>query len=146
VAPRSTEQRKADTLRLLAETDDCWVSTASSDGTPYLVPLSFVWDGETLTIATAANSRTVANARAGGMRVGLGGTRDVVMIDGELAITPIADDRSRADAFVAATGWDPRDEEGAWVLLVLRPSRIQVWREADELAGRTIMRAGSWVA
>jgi hypothetical protein len=80
------------------------------------------------------------------MRVGLGGTRDVVMIDGELAITPIADDRSRADAFVAATGWDPRDEEGAWVLLVLRPSRIQVWREADELAGRTIMRAGSWVA
>jgi hypothetical protein len=144
VAPRSTGQRKADTLRLLTETDDCWVATASPDGSPYLVPLSFVWDGETLTMATAAGSRTVTNARAGGARVGLGATRDVVMIDGELAITPIADDPPRADAFVAATGWDPRHEEGHWVLLVLTPSRIQAWREADEIAGRTIMRAGAW--
>jgi hypothetical protein len=28
---------------------------------------------------------------------------------------------------------------------VLRPERIQAWREADEIAGRTLMRDGAWL-
>jgi hypothetical protein len=31
------------------------------------------------------------------------------------------------------------------VFLVLRPVRIQAWRESDEIAGRTLMRDGAWV-
>jgi len=29
--------------------------------------------------------------------------------------------------------------------VLLRPDRVQAWREADEIAGRTIMRAGDWL-
>jgi hypothetical protein len=32
------------------------------------------------------------------------------------------------------------------VFVVLRPRRVQVWREVDEIAGRTIMRDGRWIA
>jgi len=31
---------------------DVWVASASADGAPYLVPLSFDWDGEALLMAT----------------------------------------------------------------------------------------------
>jgi hypothetical protein len=30
------------------------------------------------------------------------------------------------------------------VYVVLRPERIQAWRERNELSGRTLMRAGRW--
>ena len=35
--------------------------------------------------------------------------------------------------------------ESAGGPLVLVPERIQAWREANELAGRTLMRGGRWV-
>ena len=48
---------------------------------PYLVPLSFLWDGATLLIATPASARTGRNLQATGrVRVGIGPTRDVVLI------------------------------------------------------------------
>jgi hypothetical protein len=31
------------------------------------------------------------------------------------------------------------------VFVVLRPDRIQAWREEYELAGRTLMRGGAWL-
>jgi len=31
------------------------------------------------------------------------------------------------------------------VYLVLRPVRVQAWREADEMTGRTLMRDGEWL-
>ena len=45
-APRTREQRRRDTEERLAADVDVWVATAFEDGTPYLVPLSFEWDGE----------------------------------------------------------------------------------------------------
>ncbi len=44
--PRSLEQRRRDTEHRLEHDVDLWVATASEDGAPYLVPLSFDWDGE----------------------------------------------------------------------------------------------------
>ena len=41
----------------LAHDVDVWVATASTDGAPYLVPLSFDWDGEAVLLATPADSR-----------------------------------------------------------------------------------------
>jgi hypothetical protein len=43
-------------------------------------------------------------------------------------------------------GWNPRTDDGDYVYLVLGPERIQVWREGEDLAGRTVMRRGAWVA
>lgn len=50
-----------------------------------------------------------------------------------------------AEGYADQAGWDPRTARGHFVYLVLRPERIQAWREANELAGRTLMRAGSWL-
>jgi hypothetical protein len=60
------------------------VASASADGAPYLVPLSF-WDGEALLMATPTDSPTGRNlAATRAVRLGLGHTRDVSMIEGEV--------------------------------------------------------------
>ena len=41
---------------------------------------------------------------------------------------------------------DPQAWGDEYVLVVLRPERIQAWREANEIAGRTILRDGAWLA
>jgi hypothetical protein len=46
--PRSRAQRRRDTEHRLTHDQDVWVASASADGAPYLVPLSFDWDGEAL--------------------------------------------------------------------------------------------------
>jgi hypothetical protein len=85
--PRSAAQRKADTLaKLSAPAADVWVATASmgSDARPeaYLVPLSLAWIDERLVLALEVESRTARSLRVGrSARLGLGPTRDVVMID-----------------------------------------------------------------
>ena len=50
--PRSRAQRRHDTEHRLTHDVDVWVASASADGGPYLVPLSFDWDGEALLVAT----------------------------------------------------------------------------------------------
>jgi hypothetical protein len=50
--PRSRPQRRRDTEHRLTHDIDVWVASASADGAPYLVPLSFDWDGEALLVAT----------------------------------------------------------------------------------------------
>ena len=84
---RPAEQRKRDVLALLEREVDVWVASASADGEAMLLPLSFVWDGSRLTVSTPLASRTARNLiRAGVARVALGGTRDVVLIDGTLEV------------------------------------------------------------
>ena len=57
--PRTPHQRKQDALHRLECDTDAWVATADpASGTPYLVPLSFLWDGSTLLVATPASSPT----------------------------------------------------------------------------------------
>ncbi len=49
---RPAKQRKLDTLNRLEHDEDVWVATASPEGgAPYLVPLSFLWDGATLLLS-----------------------------------------------------------------------------------------------
>ena len=52
------------------------------------------------------------------------------------------------DTFATQSGWDPRHEEyvEAYRLLELGVVRLQAWRESNELAGRTLMRDGAWLA
>ena len=90
---RTPQQRKADTLRRLEQDTDAWVATADpGSGTPYMVPLSFLWDGATVLIATPAASPTSRNLQATGkVRLGIGPTRDLVLIEGTVqAVTAAA--------------------------------------------------------
>jgi hypothetical protein len=104
--------------------------------------------GARLVLATPSDSRTVRDLqRAGRARVALAPTRDVVLIDASVEVfAPDAVDPAVADAFAARHNWEPRDEPGPYSYLILTPQRVQSWREANELAGRTIMRDGVWLA
>ncbi len=123
------------------------MATASADGAPYLVPLSFDWDGEALLLATSSDSPTGRNlAAVRTVRLGLGVTRDVCMIDGEVAVLEIDELPQQAgDRFAARTGFDPRTETTPYRWFRVTPRRMQAWREADELPDRELMRDGRWL-
>ena len=145
---RTPQQRKADTLHRLETDVDTWVATADpGSGTPYMVPLSFLWDGATVLIATPATSPTSRNLRATGkVRLGIGPTRDLVLIEGTVQTETAASEIGAevGDAFAAKSGFDPRELTG-YAYFRIQPQRLQAWREVNELAGRDLIRGGVWV-
>ena len=145
-APRPQAQRRADTLTRLAGDVDVWVATARGD-VPHLIPLSFLWDGTRLLLATPDSSVTARNLRATGRaRLTLGTTRDVVVIEGTAESLPVAAvPAATADAFAARTGFDPRRSAARMAFIWITPRRIQAWREENELPGRELMRDGVWI-
>ncbi len=147
MTPRDPATRKADTLALLATPEiDVWVATASAAGEAHLVPVSLAWLDERVVIAVPEASVTTRNlASSGRTRLAVGPTRDVVMIDAELERRVAVDeDAVLGEAYATQADWDPRDDHG-YVFLVLRPVRLQAWRESNEIKGRTLMRDGAWV-
>jgi hypothetical protein len=145
--PRSPRQRRQDTLERLERDGDAWVATADpAGGTPYLVPLSFLWDGRTLLLATPSASPTSRNLQATGkVRLGIGPTRDLVLVEGTVGeVLPAAEVPDEVgDAFAAKTGFDPRRLTG-YRYFRIHPQRLQAWREANELEGRELMAGGQW--
>jgi hypothetical protein len=130
-------------LTLLRTEIDCWVASADELGNAHLVPLSHYWDGEALVLATPRSSATATNLlRAGVARVGVGPTRDVVLVDGR--VTQGVDDAT-ATAHAEQTGFDARRTPGDYVYLRVTPTEIRAWREANELSGRLLMRDGVWL-
>jgi Pyridoxamine 5'-phosphate oxidase len=145
--PWDPAQRKQDALDHLQRDVDLWVATADTGGTPHLVPLSFSWDGDSLLIATPAASPTGLNLQAGrAVRIGVGETRDVVLIEAVVVDVVAAKDlpADEGDAFADRTDFDPRTLTG-YSYFHIKPRRIQAWREANELAGRDLMREGRWL-
>ncbi len=119
------------------------MASADEMGNAHLVPLSYCWDGAALVLATPRASPTATNLlRAGVARVGIGPTRDVVLVDGR--VTEGVDD-AVADAHAAHTGFDARTEPEDYVYLRVTPTEIRAWREANELSGRLLMRNGIWL-
>lgn len=99
-------------------------------------------------LATESATVTAKNVQEAGVaRLGLGGTRDVVMVEATLETTFAADNVPEAvgATYAEQADWDPRLLGPAYVYLVLRPRRIQAWREADEILGRTVMHDGNWL-
>lgn len=144
--PRSTAERVRHVVDRLNRDVDLWVATASADGQPYLVPLSFLWHDERFVMATSERSSTVRNLRhLGRLRLALDGTRDVVLVDGTAELLPAGGmEAAVADAYAAHAGWDPRgDPHTCW--LVVTPTRIRSWREENELPGRVVMQDGAWL-
>ena len=145
--PRSRARRRRDTEHRLTHDSDIWVASASAGGAPYLVPLSFDWEDGALLLATPTDSptgRNLASTRA--VRLGLGHTRDVSMIDGEVEVLEIdALSQERGGRFAARTGFDPRAEAAPYRWFRILPRRIQTWREVNELPDRELMRDGRWL-
>ncbi len=130
---RSLSQRMRDVREKLTTEVDAWVASASARGEAYLIPLSFYWDGSTLTIATPKRSRTARNLRrAGSARVALGPTRDVVVVEGSVEEIPVNADNALAEAHARAAGFDAREGPGEYVFIRLTPDRIQAWRNPAE--------------
>jgi len=145
--PRTPGERKVDTLATLATAAvDVWVATASPDGAPYLVPLSLAWVDERVVISVDGSSRTARHLTASGRaRLGVGPTRDVTMIDAAVERSVgVDDDAALGAAYAAQADWDPRGSAG-YRFFVLRPVRVQAWREVDEIPGRTLMQEGRWL-
>ena len=71
------------------------------------------------------------------------------MIDAELIGDHALPDAptTLVEAFASQSGWDPRNDSNAaaYRLFELRPVQLQAWREANEIAGRTLMRNATWV-
>ncbi|MEU3688603.1 pyridoxamine 5'-phosphate oxidase family protein [Streptomyces narbonensis] len=146
--PRTPGQRTKDVLARLEGELDIWVATADAEGEPYLVPLSFLWDGESVWLCTRLANPTGRNLLTGGrVRLAFGDPRDVVLVDGDVVTFTASDVPTPAvEAFFAKTGWDPRTSGPAYGWFRVRPRAVQAWHEEHELPGRQLMRDGVWVA
>ncbi|GAA1433401.1 hypothetical protein GCM10009616_25290 [Microlunatus lacustris] len=146
--PRSRAERRRDTEQRLQHDVDLGVATAATDGSPHLVPLSFDRDGEAMLMSTSLTSLTGTNlAATGAVRLALGGTRDVTLVDGVAAVLALdALPAEQGDRFAVRTDLDPRTSGPRYRWFQVRPRRIQAWREGDELPGRELVRDGRWRA
>jgi Pyridoxamine 5'-phosphate oxidase len=146
---RLPKERKAEALsKLEAVESNVWVASASASGDVHLVPVTHTWNGSQVVLATGPTSRTVSNMTANPRaRLALDESRDVVMIDAVLVEAVPASEAPAplAEVYAAQAGWDPRTDPSNYVYLVLGPEQIQVWREGEDPAGRTVMRGGEWV-
>ncbi|WP_350276523.1 pyridoxamine 5'-phosphate oxidase family protein [Kribbella sp. HUAS MG21] len=141
--PRPLDVRKQDTLRRLDQDVDAWVSTAALDGTPYLMPLSFLWTDGTLLLSTSRTNPTARNLRANPqLQLTLGAVRDVIHITATADVTDPTP--AEADAFATKAGFDPRRLEN-YPYFRITPTKIQAWREVNELKDRVLMANGTWL-
>jgi hypothetical protein len=144
---RTTVERAAHARSRLAADHNVWISTASPTGLPHLVPLSLAWIDDAIVVATPSDTPTARNARATGRaRAALDNADDVVLFDTDVKVAAFDQvDTSLASRYIAAVGWDPRDNPGDWSILVLTPRQAQAWNGPGEIAGRTIIRNGKWL-
>jgi Pyridoxamine 5'-phosphate oxidase len=142
---RSRQQRKADVLALLAKGRHLWIATAGPAG-PHLVPLLYAWDGRQLVMATHSGHRTAVNLSGKGCaRVALGTATDVVLIDGEVSlVTPDAVPGDKAEFLLSRLPVGAGVSDRRYLFLI--PTRILAWRHRGELAERTVMARGEWLA
>ncbi|GGY64780.1 pyridoxamine 5'-phosphate oxidase family protein [Streptomyces omiyaensis] len=145
-APRDRARRIRDVRERLEREVDLWVASAGADGVPYLVPLSFFWDGADVWLVTRLSNPTGRNLAANPRtRLALGDTRDVVLLDGEVAVyTHDEVPEAVAEGFRVRTGWNAVRSGPAHRWFRVRPAGVQAWREEPELPGRQLMTAGEW--
>ncbi|MET9272203.1 pyridoxamine 5'-phosphate oxidase family protein [Kribbella sp. NPDC003557] len=142
-AARPLDVRKKDTLTRLAQDVDAWVSTASPDGTPYLMPLSFLWTDGTLLLSTARTNPTGRNLLANPVvQLTLGEVRDVIHVAGTVEVVEPTD--TEGEAFAAKAGFDPRPLAN-YPFFRVTPTKIQAWREVNELKNRVLFENGRWL-
>jgi Pyridoxamine 5'-phosphate oxidase len=113
------------------------------------VPLSFVWNGERLLMATSAKSATGRNLLENGRAcAAVGATRDLVIVVGTVSpVTPHDQSLPRLSAerlFAERMGFGPSDVGEEGTLFVLTPREIQTWVDHAD-TDRWVMRDGRWL-
>ncbi|GAA2843790.1 pyridoxamine 5'-phosphate oxidase family protein [Kribbella solani] len=142
-SPRPLPARKQDTLHRLEQDVDAWISTAAPDGTPYLMPLSFLWSAGTLLLSTARTNPTGRNLLANPvLQLTLGEVRDVIHVSGTAAV--VEPTEAEGEAFAVKAGFDPRPLAN-YPFFRVTPTRIMAWREVNELKERVLMDGGRWL-
>lgn len=145
VRARTLPERQQAAIHRLRLGGNLWLATASDGKGPHLIPVSFWWDGSRLTTSTFERSRTLSNVQAEPrVRASIGNTTDVLMIDATAAVTSRDEiDTAAAEGYARASRI-PQGTPG-FVYLQLAPNRMQMWTGPAEFAGRTVMRAGTWL-
>ncbi|NUR99624.1 MAG: pyridoxamine 5'-phosphate oxidase family protein [Kribbellaceae bacterium] len=142
-APRPLDVRKQDTLTRLTQDVDAWVSTASLDGTPYLMPLSFLWTEGTLLLSTSRTNPTARNLLSNPvLQLTLGEFRDVIHVTGTAEVAEVT--AAEGEAFATKAGFDPRPLPN-YPFFRVTPTKIQAWREVNELKDRVLLENGHWL-
>jgi hypothetical protein len=114
-----------------------------------MIPLSFAWHDGRVLLATPASTLTVRNLEATRRaRLGLGDSRDVVLVDVELELVVEAKlaPAELAEAYTGQAGWDPRASDAGYSIVALRPVRVLAWNGEHEWEGRILMDGGAWLA
>lgn len=143
---RALFQKKSDSLHRLERDKDLWIASTNLKGDPYLVPLSFWWNGISLFISTVLKNPTAKNIVATGKaRVALGHTRDVILLDVYVTLLESNKTKECGDEFTKKCGWDPRKANG-YRFFRLEPYHIEAWREENEHSERVLMKKGKWLA
>ncbi len=98
-------------------------------------------------MCTRASSVTARNVgKEPRVRLALPDTFDVVLLQGEAECFPDQEvTGDAADAFADKFGWDPLEEEDAFLYIRVTPRTVRAWRGEPELRGRVIMRDGMWL-
>lgn len=142
--PRSRRQRIVDTLSRLDSDPDAWVASTDAER-PWLAPLSFLWDDGHILFATCSSTPTSIHARAvPEVRVALGHTRDVVIIQGRVT-TFGPDDLTDEQLVRYQKKHHSNPRTWADTFMLVQPVRILAWREDNEQAERLVMTDGNWL-
>jgi hypothetical protein len=146
VEVRTLEDRTRDVISLFTRCEDAWVASANEEAEAYLIPLSFAWTGEQFILATPASSITARNLlRAGRVRMAIGPTRDVSIVEGDVEqISPAMNDPIW-DVHAQGAGFDARQASTPFALLIITPNHVQTWRNPAELESRDVMLGGQWL-
>ncbi|MFF7677242.1 pyridoxamine 5'-phosphate oxidase family protein [Actinacidiphila glaucinigra] len=144
---RTLRERHAGAMVRLRDDEDVWVATADGEGTPCLVPLSFWWDGLELWLATRRTNPTGRNMEASGrVRLSLGHTRDLVLIDGTARVAEFARlPHGVGDAFAAKAVWDPRGDGPSYAFLRGPAAMGAGLGTVAEMRDRDLMKEGVWL-
>ena len=116
-----------------------WLGTVRPDGRPHLVPVWFLWDGESISIYSQPDAQKLRNLAANpAVTVALEALdegSDVAIIEGEARVGAAADGLAVAAAYtgkyaaaIVDLGYTPEGMLGAYSRLIrVTPRRLLAW-------------------
>ena len=145
---RDVATRKKDVMERLLRSGRFWLGTADKTGKPHVIAVFAWWHSDALVISTLTGSRTARNMeRNPRVTLATGPFDDAIIIHAQMIESRAVDDApDMAHGFNAALGGEPSQIGEGWTFFRLRPTKIQAFRDFDELEGRDVMIDSRWLA
>jgi hypothetical protein len=145
---RDVATRKKDVLETLAKNGRFWLGTADPTGKPHVIAVSAWWESEEFVVATLGSSRTARNIEMNPrVTMATGAFNDAIVIHAQMIESrAVEDSPDLAKGFKAVMGWEPGEVGPGWIFLRLRPTKIQAFRDYEEIEGRDVMLRSRWLA